>query len=262
MKKSILFSFALATMVVGCTAPPAMNPEPFVGLWIETMPEGQSHIIQGVKLDADGTAISMGMATLQYETWKMTADSSIILTGKSIGNGQTIDFADTMRVAKITMEEMVLLQNAGGKIVYHRLNNKFTMLDSLKIDPSLGPVVERNFTGQLPGADCPGIDFTLTIDNQQNSGDGVYKLDMNYLEADKGKDKLFTEKGRLYTLRGDATDPNATVYQLASYDGKSTTNWLRVGADSLLLVNDKFERPQTTLNYYITLKWSALLYEK
>lgn len=261
MKKSLLLSFAAAAMAVGCTAPATMNPEPFVGMWLESTPDG-SNFVQGVELNADGTAASIGMATLQYETWKIVADSSIILTGKSIGNGQTIDFSDTMKVSSISPEEMVLLRNGTYKTQYNRLNNKFVIADSLKIDPSLGALVERTFAGQLPGADCPGIDFTLTIDNQENSGDGVYQLDMNYLEADNGKDKLFTEKGRLYTLRGDATDPNATVYQLVSYDGKSTTNWLTVGTDSLLLVNQKFERPQTSLNYYITLKWKAILYEK
>lgn len=260
MKKNPLFCVAVAAILLGCTSP-TMSPEPFVGMWIETAPDVPFNITQGVQLNADGTANSVGMATLQYEKWHLEPDSSIILTGKSIGNGQTIDFADTMKIGLISTSQMVLLRNKTYKIHYSRLENKFTMVDSLlHRDPSLGPLVERTFAGQLPGADCPGIDFTLIIDNQQDSGDGVYQMDMNYLEADNGKDLLCTEKGRLYTLRGDATDMNATVYQLIPFNGKGSTNWLRVNADSLILVNNQFERPQTTLNYYITLKSEIVLY--
>ena len=76
------------------------------GTWLQPVP-GLPGMEQGFTLAADGKASSVGMATLQYETWRQE-DDRLILTGKSIGNGQTIAFTDTVRIERLTAASLVL----------------------------------------------------------------------------------------------------------------------------------------------------------
>lgn len=125
------------------------------------------------------------------------------------------------------------------------------ILDSLKISEGAGEVESEHFVGQLPAADCPGIIYDLTIYHQKYSGDGVYNLKMTYLEAENGKDITFEEQGRQYTLRGDATDPNATVLQLVSFKSPQyPTNFLDLG-DSLTMLGAGLTIIDSGLNYTI-----------
>lgn len=121
--------------------------------------------------------------------------------------------------------------------------------DSLTIISSLGKIEERIFYGLLPAADGPGIEYTLWLYNQRNSGDGVYKLEQIYLEAEEGKDMTYTSYGKQLTLKGDAEDSNATVYQLVPFTpAADTVNLLYINGN-LELLNRDFERAASTLNY-------------
>ena len=51
------------------------------------------------------------MATLAYDTWTIEGNC-LILGGKSIGNGQTIDFSDTLVVVRLSADTMVLRMGA------------------------------------------------------------------------------------------------------------------------------------------------------
>lgn len=51
------------------------------------------------------------MATLAYDTWTIEGNR-LILGGKSIGNGQTIDFSDTLVVVRLSADNMVLRMDA------------------------------------------------------------------------------------------------------------------------------------------------------
>ena len=87
--------------------------EQIVGSWIQPVP-GQAGKTQGIAFKADGTASSINMHTLKYENWARNKDGSkIILTGESIGNGQTIIFRDSLIVQKLTRDSLVLRK---GKI--------------------------------------------------------------------------------------------------------------------------------------------------
>lgn len=122
--------------------------------------------------------------------------------------------------------------------------------DSLTIISSLGKLEERIFQGILPAASCPGIEYTLWLYNQQNSGDGVYKLSQRYIEAEDGEDMTILSFGKQYTLRGNAEDINATVYQLISFSATDTLNLLYTGGN-LELLNSNFERAKSGLNYLL-----------
>lgn len=252
--KSIIATFLLTTLLFSCNS---VNKDQFVGNWIEVMP-ANPQIVQGVTLNADGSASSIGMATLLYEKWNTEAGNKLILWGKSVGNGQTIDFSDTLNVVKVTPDSLILGKFGTYQICYTKaadLNHikPFNVLDSLKLVQDCGEVIERNYQGLLPAASCPGIEYTLQLYNQQNSGNGVYKLTQRYLEAENGKDATYITYGRQYTLRGDAVNPDAVVYQLIPFGWGETVNFL-LEDNNLVLINSKLERAESKLNYTLTLQ--------
>lgn len=132
----------------------------------------------------------------------------------------------------------------------HRIIPKsdYKVIDSLRIDPALGEVRQREYKGVIPSASGCAIEYTLLLYNQPHCGDGVYRLTQRYIEADKGKDTLVTTYGRQYTLRGDAVDIDATVYQLIPFTSSKAVNLLRL-PDGLELLNKKLERADSKLNY-------------
>lgn len=76
------------------------------GEWVEPVP-GMENQVQGINLEKGGKASSINMATLRYESWKKK-DNKLILSGKSIGNHETISFSDTLIIEKLTKEELTL----------------------------------------------------------------------------------------------------------------------------------------------------------
>lgn len=64
-------------------------------------------VTQGFELCADGTASSINMATLSYESWERSGDT-LLLRGQSIGNGQTLSFIDTLLVERCTTDSLVV----------------------------------------------------------------------------------------------------------------------------------------------------------
>ncbi len=76
------------------------------GTWVEPVPgmEGQ---MQGFELKENGVAASVNMATLQYSGWEKKGNR-LILSGKSIGNGQTISFSDTLLIEKLSEDSLLL----------------------------------------------------------------------------------------------------------------------------------------------------------
>ena len=94
------------TAVLGMVALTACNNASIEGSWVEPVP-GMSGMQQGFVLDGDGSASSINMATLQYESWEKQGDK-LILSGKSIGNHETGSFTDTLVIEKLTENELTL----------------------------------------------------------------------------------------------------------------------------------------------------------
>lgn len=91
-----------------------------LGHWLEIMPVNR-HIIQGITIKDKGTAKSIGMKTLQYESWKLE-NNKLTLSGKSIGNGQTIDFSETYDVIEISPETLKLGKFGMYQIEYKKVS--------------------------------------------------------------------------------------------------------------------------------------------
>lgn len=220
------YIIAAATLVLASCGNSNNNTD-LTGNWIEVMPVNRN-IVQGVTLDADGKANSIGMATLQYEKWK-AVDGKLILWGKSIGNGQTIDFSDTLTIVRATADSLLLDKYGMYRISYYKVASvedikPFNVLDSLET-PELDWLteLETKMYKTKNGSE-------LKIHNYKSCGDGVYELNGS-------------SYGRLYTLRGDAENPDAVVYQLVPFNGGEMINLLYQD-DKLLQLNDKFEKPK------------------
>ena len=116
----LLTTMAAATTFMSCksdkaaapAATPAAEMQPALtleGSWVEPVP-GMEEQTQGFTLNEDGTAVSINMATLQYQEWSASGDT-LVLTGKSIGNGQTIDMADTLLIVSVNADSLVVRQH-------------------------------------------------------------------------------------------------------------------------------------------------------
>lgn len=120
MKKSFLW-MTLAVPFVGmsCSTKQSVTIHDLTGDWVEVMPVNK-HIIQGVSLSEKGEAASIGMATLQYRHWGLTGDSQLVLEGKSIGNGQTLEFSDTLDIVSLCGDTLTLGKGDMYRIQYVR----------------------------------------------------------------------------------------------------------------------------------------------
>ena len=79
-----------------------------VGLWMEPIP-GMQGRVQGIALERGGSAHSVNMATLAYESWQCSGDE-LILTGESIGNGTKGRVTDTLKIETVSADSLILMR--------------------------------------------------------------------------------------------------------------------------------------------------------
>ncbi len=84
----------------------ACHQDQLIGTWLQPIP-GQTDSFQGFTLQADGRATSVNMYTLQYENWQKR-DDVLILKGKSIGNGRTIDITEEFTIKQLDDKHLSL----------------------------------------------------------------------------------------------------------------------------------------------------------
>lgn len=111
--RKLMIVLTVGLLLMACTS----EETHLAGSWVQVVP-GMPDLVQGFTLEQDGRAESIGMATLQYEQWLRDGDR-LILTGKSIGNGQTISFSDTLDIVKLT-EDSLWLRHGGYRMDYYR----------------------------------------------------------------------------------------------------------------------------------------------
>ncbi len=94
---------ASALILASCAEP--LNKENLVGIWVQPVP-GMA-LVQGIELKEDGSARSVNMATLKYESWELDG-RSIVLRGTSIGNGTSSTFSDTLGIIRADKDSLIL----------------------------------------------------------------------------------------------------------------------------------------------------------
>lgn len=91
------------------------------GTWTEPNPIDSTQR-QGVTLNPDGTAASVGMATLVFRNWTLNLPDTLLLGSQSLGNGQTIESTDTLQVVKLDADSLVLAGQ--GNVVWRFARQK------------------------------------------------------------------------------------------------------------------------------------------
>ena len=87
MKTLLLAATVLIIAMTACNE--KKSKVTIIGSWIMPI-DGQPGKMQGIRLDEDGEASSINMATLVYKYWEQRGDE-LYLTVKSIGNGMEIE---------------------------------------------------------------------------------------------------------------------------------------------------------------------------
>lgn len=99
--------------------------------------------------------------------------------------------------------------------------------------------VDEVFTGTLPAADGPGIDYVLTLGITTDGVDTLYTLDMTYLDANgPGKHQTFHSKGKQQKIQKMVNQQPKTGVKLTPDNGDQPMYFLVVNDTTLTLVND------------------------
>ena len=109
----------------------------------------------------------------------------------------------------------------------------------IAIMPAPIEIDEEVFTGTIPAADGPGIDFVLTLGAATDGVDTIYTLEMTYLDADgPGKHQTFTSKGKQKTIHKKVNNHPKKAVKLTPDDGDQPMYFLVVNDTTLRMVND------------------------
>ncbi|WP_433971307.1 copper resistance protein NlpE N-terminal domain-containing protein [Tunturiibacter lichenicola] len=111
--------------------------------------------------------------------------------------------------------------------------------------PQLGTAVLYGvYKGTLPCADCSGLETVLRLyaKGKFDTTYAFYVRTQTYRGAPHGY-VVLSDRGEWAVLRGDATNPDATVYQLNPDDEQHSDSWLVSGQGSLLLQLDRDQKP-------------------
>lgn len=112
MKK---FYFILLSLCLCCAC---QNPLSVEGEWTKPVPlkKGEFH---GMVFEKGGTARSINMPDLQYQTWQQKGNI-LTLTGKTVYGGESFVFSESYTVKTVSPAMLVLITNNGEEITYAR----------------------------------------------------------------------------------------------------------------------------------------------
>jgi copper homeostasis protein (lipoprotein) len=106
------------------------------------------------------------------------------------------------------------------------------------------------YQGTMPCADCSGLDTVLRLyaHGKYDTTYAFYVRTQTYRDAPHGS-VTFSDRGDWTVLRGDATDVNATVYQLNPDDQRHSDSWLaKENGASLVQLGHDLKPIRTKMN--------------
>ena len=106
----------------------------------------------------------------------------------------------------------------------------------------------------VPAASCPGMIYKFTLYNVKRATDGVYEMNLTYIEAEDGVDKSFKSSGRWSVVNGIPSDSTAIVYQFIDFDTTADAMNLLYNDSSLTFLTKDLELVKTSLNYTLPIK--------
>lgn len=131
MTQKVITALFLAVALAGCTnqsddqgksngdsIQTFPTPETaLVGSWVEPNPIDAAQV-QGIELQAGGTAQSINTATLVYKNWWIS-DQKLVLVAESVGNRTSSIDTTTYDIVKVTSDSLILKQH-DLMLRYHR----------------------------------------------------------------------------------------------------------------------------------------------
>ncbi len=118
--------------------------------------------------------------------------------------------------------------------------------ESEALAPATDQFTPTTYRGLLPAADCPGIDYTLTLNDSISGTDTLYALRMIYIEGDSaGNDIIFDSHGRQQAVEVDTR----RGYRLMFDKGDPTTYLAIVNDSTLRICDSTLNRIDSPFNY-------------
>lgn len=143
------------------------------------------------------------------------------------------------------MKKLLMFAAMIAALVSCQSNNKKNaeteMVDSLDLilDEPVVMEVDEVYTGTLPAADGPGINYVLTLGITTDGVDTLYTLDMTYLDANgPGKHQTFHSKGKQQKVQKVVNHKPKTAVKLTPNNGDQPMYFVVVNDTILTLVND------------------------
>jgi predicted secreted protein len=121
--------------------------------------------------------------------------------------------------------------------------------------PAGTAILFGTYKGILPCGDCSGLDTVLRLyaKGKYDTTYAFYVRTQIYRGAPHG-DVVLTDRGDWALLRGDATDPDATVYQLNPDDAQHSDSWLLQEKGNALMQLDRDQKPIVAPGMNFTLR--------
>lgn len=114
------------------------------------------------------------------------------------------------------------------------------------LTPATDQLAPATYRGMFPAADCPGIDYILTLNDSIAGADTLFTLRMVYIEGDNdGGDITFDSRGRQHRFGVGAK----RGYRLMPDDGDRATYLREVNDSTLRIVDSTLTRIDTPFNY-------------
>ena len=141
------------------------------------------------------------------------------------------------------MKKLMMFAAIAVALVSCQSNNKknveTTDADFVSVTSPYVEVDEEIFTGTLPAADGPGVDYVLTLGAATDGVDTIYTLDMTYLDADgPGKHQTFKTKGKQQKVQKMVKNQPKKAVKLSPETGDEPMYFLIVNDTTLRLIND------------------------
>ena len=141
------------------------------------------------------------------------------------------------------MKKLMMFAAIVAAFVSCQSNNKknveTTDADFAPITSPFVEVDEEIFTGTLPAADGPGVDYVLTLGAATDGVDTIYTLDMTYLDANgPGKHQTYQSTGKQKTMHKMVNNQPKKGVKLTPDNGDTPMYFLVVNDTTLRMVND------------------------
>ena len=118
--------------------------------------------------------------------------------------------------------------------------------ESEALTPATDQLAPATYRGMFPAADCPGIDYTLTLNDSIADADTLFALRMVYIEGDNnGGDITFDSRGRQHRFGVGAK----RGYRLTPDDGDVVTYFAIVNDTTLQMVDSTLTKIDSPFNY-------------